>query len=223
MGAGGNHPIRCASKEYVLAQLRGTGEPNASIAWDQLVRDGLIEFVEGSYFTINFDRRAEIMTIATQDSELELARAQPLETEFADLEYRFASGGDWKYSNKSYFHFCVRSDDPTYWIVLVKKRSVGKSTKLHIGSSQNPQSKLARIWVAVHRAAEQSDDRTFIQHDAEAFDLKACGTGRRISRAAFEIFRRYDLIRVVGKRRRGILYELTGRELTEIDDENTLT
>lgn len=222
MGAGGNHPIRCASKKYVLQQLQATNEPEASIAWDELVRDGYIEFVEERYFTVNFDKRAELMILASQDSEIELAKAQPLEKEFEGLDYRFASGGDWKYSNKAYFHFCVKTDDPTYWIILVKKKAAGDSGRLHVGSSQNPESKLSRIWAAAKKAADQSPDRTFIQHDAEALDLKACGTGRRISRAAFEIFRRYGLITAVGKRRRGILYSLTGKELTDIDAGSTV-
>jgi hypothetical protein len=222
MGAGGNHPIRCSSKRYVLEQLQATNEPNASIAWDELVRDNYIEAVDKNYFTINFDKRADLMILATQDSELELAKAQPLESDFADLDYRFASGGEWKYSNKSYFHFCVKQDDPTYWIVLVKNKGVGKPGRLHVGSTQNQQSRLSRIWAATKKAADQSTDKTFIQHDAEALNLKACGTGRRISRAAFEIFREYGLIRAVGKRRRGTLYMLTGKDLTDIDAGNTV-
>jgi hypothetical protein len=215
--AGGDHIIRCASKEFILDQIGGRHDQNARIAFDEFEQDGYIEYFSNQYYTVDFDRRDEFMMFALQESELEIAKAQPLEDEFKGLKYLFARASDWKGSNRRHFHFCVKENDPAYWVILAKKKGIGKSQPLYLGSFDNPKDKLARIWAATKKAAEQNSEHVFIQHDAEILDLRACGTGRQFSRAAFEIFREYKLIVSVGKRRKGILYKLTGKEPSSIE------
>lgn len=210
MGAGRRHQSYCGSKQQILDRLDWRNDPNASIAFDEMVADGLMECYLGKYLK-NFDKRAAFDALVVQESEEELAKTQPLQDESAGMIHRFTRGSKSQSSNQRIHYYYVLEKDPQSWVVLVKTRAAGRAGRLKMGSFENPGDKLAKLWAASKLAAKNNRGQ-FIRFDVEKIDLEAAGTSREYSRAAMNIFKELGLIKIVGYRNRAEVYALTERE-----------
>jgi hypothetical protein len=210
MGAARRHPSYCGTKQTIIGRLDGLNDPNASLAFDEMVQDRLIELHDKKYVK-NFDKASEFDALVNEESEEELAKIQPEHSEFKDLVHRFTRGSQWQGNNQKIHYYCVLKDDPACWIVLAKNKAAGKAGRLRLGGFENPKDRLARIWSACKMAAKANGSQ-FIRFDVEKIDLEACGTSREYSRAALNIFKELGLIKTVGHKSRAEVYALTGRE-----------
>lgn len=210
MGAGRKHQSYCGSREQILERLDWREDPNALIAFDEMVEDGLMESYLGKYVK-NFDKRAEFDALVVEDSEEELAKSQPPKDEATDMIHRFTRGSKSQASNQRIHYYYVLKKDPQSWVVLVKTKAAAKAGRLKMGSFENASDKLARL-LAASKLAAKNNGGQFIRFDVEKIDLEAAGTSREYSRAAMNIFKELGLIKTVGHRNRAEVYALTGRE-----------
>lgn len=89
---GARQRIRSSTKDQVLRAISGTSNENANKAFDELVTDGLVESADNDkFFTINFDRRGEILDMVSAEPEERLDLAQPLQDADYDLQFAVQS------------------------------------------------------------------------------------------------------------------------------------
>ena len=210
MGAGRKHQSYCGSKSFILERLGARDDPNASIAFDEMVKDSLLEQYDGKYVK-NFDKRTEFDVLVREESEEELAMVQPQTKQFAGLVHRFTKGSEHEGSNQRIHYYCVLEKDHNSWVVLIRTKAGRDAGRKKLGSFVIATDRISRLWAAAKQAAEKNGGR-FIRFDIEKIDLGAAGTDREYSRAALNIFKELGFIKAVDRRRNAEVYELTGRE-----------
>lgn len=208
-----NHEIRCSSKEKIFGKLAGQHylDSNTHIAWETLLRDRLTEQVDGKFFTIDFSKKTQILELINGKSiEEEAEIMQPQKAEFEGLDLVFVTESMRDIQGQGKYYFCTRKDDPQYWVVLVKTSVIGQADRYNLGSFNDLESKISKIWAATQTAAKQAKDGRFIRKRVEEIEPKACGNNRRPSKAALDIFKEIGLVKVVEIRGNSEIYELTG-------------
>ena len=112
---GGNPEIRCRTKDLILENIHGSSEQNASIAFDELVRDNYVDdSSDGKFYTINLAKIRAIDQIIEEESEEELDLNQPMVNALNDYRLEFAIQSNWEYSNQRAYYYYTRKEDPSY-------------------------------------------------------------------------------------------------------------
>lgn len=209
---GGNHRIRCTSRSLILARISGTSDQNAERAFDELLNENLLENVHGEFITINLDKRDVIDEILNAEPEERLDRSQPLKDKLGEYRFMFAVQSKWEYSNQRTYYYYTRLDDPSYWIVITKKKGGGSDDKIVLGSFDDADSRVSKIWRATNQAARRQPDGKFVRKWVEDLEPEACGNNRMPSGAAFRLFRELKLIELVETKGKSEFYRLTGNQ-----------
>jgi hypothetical protein len=211
---GGNHIIRCSTKALILSRIGGASDQDAATAFDELVRENLLENIDGRFFTINLDKREEIDEFLSADPEDRLDLSQPLRDKLGEYIYKFAAQSKWKYSNQRTYYYYTKVDDISFWIVITKKKAGGSDDKIVLGSFDDVDSRISRIWRATMQAAKREPDGRFVRKWVEDLEPEACGNNRIPSGAAFRLFRELKLIELVQTKGKTEFYRLTGKKPT---------
>lgn len=213
LGANGNHQMRATTKEIIFATFGDHVDANTHIAFTTLLQDNLIiKTTSGKkeFYTFDFSKSKEIGHIIFEEiNEEKMEMVQPQKDEFDGLALVFSSTSEKKNPRQGLYYYCVKKGDHTDWIALQKTKIIARAKRIVLGSFNHPNSWISMIWVAVLTISEQNADKKFNRKEIEDFDPKACGNNRQRSKAAFDIFERFGLIKPVGKRRNSILYERT--------------
>lgn len=209
---GGRHYIRCTTKALILARIGGAMDQDAAMAFDELLGDTLLENIDGAFFIINLDKRDEIDEYLSADPEDRLDLSQPLKDKLGEYTYKFAAQSKWKYSNQRTYYYYTKVDDISFWIVITKKTAGGSNDKIVLGSFDDVNSRMSRIWRATIQAAKREPDGKFVRKWVEDLEPEACGNNRIPSGAAFRLFRELKLIELVETKGKTEFYRLTGKK-----------
>jgi hypothetical protein len=212
LGYGGRNRIRCTTKALILEWIGGVLDQDASAAFDELIKEKLVEPVDGKFFTINLDKRDVIDEFVNSEPEERLDLIQPLKNGLEEYVYRFVAESKWEYANQRAYYYYTRKDDPTFWIVITKKKGVGRDDKIILGSFDDANSRLSKIWRATKQAAKREPDGKFIRRWVEDLEPEACGNNRMPSGAAFRLFRYLKMIDIVDTKGKSEFYKITGKE-----------
>lgn len=210
--AGRPNIIRATTKEKIFASFGSNTDCNLEIAFTSLERDNLIVYEEEGYYTLNFDKTDEIKAIVFDDIEDDLYMSQPLESELEDLVFQFVTESGREYPPRAKYYHYTKKTDFSFWVSLVKTKPLGKSDRINLGSLNDPTSRISRIWQAVKKAANGSQDGIFIRKRVEEIEPMACGNNRQPSKAAFDIFKKTGLIKVISYKGNSEKYKLSGLE-----------
>jgi hypothetical protein len=212
LGARGNHQYRASTKERVFAMFGDHVDDNTHIAWTTLLQDELIiksQSNKKEFYTLNFSKEKEIIHIIFEEmNEEKMEMVQPQKDEFDGLVLVFSSTSDKKNPRQGLYYYCVKKDDHSDWIALHKTKIIARAKRIILGSFNHANSWISKIWSAVLTISQVQDGK-FIRKDIEDFDPQSCGNNRQRSKAAFDIFEKAGLIKVVGKRRNAFLYQRT--------------
>ena len=104
-------------------------QPDADIAFDELLKEKLLENVDSKFFTINLDERETISQFLGPEPEERLDISQPLKDTLDEYIFRFAVHSKWEYSNQHMYHYYTKKDHRSFWIVITKKKSAGSETR----------------------------------------------------------------------------------------------
>ena len=212
LAAGRNHPLRASSKEKILRNFGFHVDQNTDIAFLSLIRDELVVIVElknSKYYTINFDQAVEIRRIISDVSnEEKFEIIQPSEEEFQGLNLMFQTESGRDFPNQGIYYYCTKKDDDSNWVVLLKTKVLGKAGRISLGSFNDSNSRISKIWHATVTAANESKDGTFNRKKVEDLEPKACGNNRQPSKAAFDIFKKSELIKKIDMRGNSEIYML---------------
>ncbi|MGB6462758.1 MAG: hypothetical protein WBF38_00845 [Nitrosotalea sp.] len=218
LGARGNHQYRATTKEKIFAFFGDNIDDNTYIAFTTLLQDNLVITCNSGkkeFYTLDFSKVKEIGHIIFEEiNEEKMEMVQPDKNEMEGLEIVFSSTSDKKNPRQGMYYYCVKKDDHADWIALQKTKILGKAKRIILGSLNHANSWISKIWAATLTISEQNADGKFNRKEIEDFDPKSCGNNRQRSKAAFDIFERFGLIKVVGKRRNSVLYERTSLKPT---------
>jgi len=209
--AGRHNIIRATRKEKIFASFGSNTDYNLEIAFNSLVRDNLIVYEEGEYYTLNFAKTEEVRAIIYDDIEDDLYMSQPLESELEDLVFQFVTEGR-EYPPRAKYYYYTKRTDSSFWVSLIKTKPLGKSDRINLGSFNDPTSRISRIWQAVKKAANGCQGAIFIRKRVEEIEPMACGNNRQPSKAAFDIFKKTGLIKVISSKGNSEKYKLSGLE-----------
>ena len=185
---------KVTKKEKIFESFGRHLDANADIALIALISDGLVlHYVSDGddFYTIDiFDRKEDIQRIVNAErSDTRTQMMQPNEFETKGLEPRFTTKGTRPYPNQSTYYYYTKKDDESFWISLVKTKPNSNSTKIILGSLQDPKSRISRIWRVTKIVGEENtEERGFTRKQVEDKDQKACGNNRLPSKAAFDVF-----------------------------------
>jgi len=216
--ASGNHQIRASTKKKIFASFGTHVDKNTDIAFNTLFDDGLLIQADSKgkkFYTVDFDKIREIKRIIIHElDEEKYEMIQPPPEEFDGLKLVFTSASERKNPRQGAYYYCVKENDNRYWVVLLKTRIIGKATKINLGSFDNANSKITKIWDAVLIVSQLSKDGTFIRKRIEEQDPIACGNNRQPSKAAMDIFEKTGLLEIVDIKGLSIIYQRTGMKPT---------
>jgi len=212
--ASGNHQIRASTKKRIFASFGTHKDENTEVAFNTLLESKLIIQLESKgkkFYTIDFDRIRQIKQIVIQEiDEEKFEMIQPHPEEFKGLKLVFTSASERKNPRQGAYYYCVKENDNSIWAVLLKTRILGKATKINLGSFNDANSKISKIWNAVLIVSDMSKDGIFIRKRIEEQEPKACGNNRQPSKAAIDIFVKTGLLKVVDIKGLSIIYKRTG-------------
>lgn len=212
----GNHKIRCSTKEKIFGFFGDHVDANTDIAFATLLQNKLIIQAKSNgkkFYTIDFEKTSEIRKIIVEESDEEkYEMIQPQEEEFNDLTLLFTTANERRRPKQGVYYYCVKKDDHSYWIVLLKTQILGNAKRLILGSFNDANSRIMKIWnAAIGISGESNDNGKFIRKEVEDVE-KACGNNRQPSKAAFDIFIKTGLIKIVGKKGNSPIYIVTGQK-----------
>ena len=96
--------------------------------------------------------------------------------------------------------------------MLLKTQILGNAKRLILGSFNDANSRIMKIWDATLVISEESNENgKFIRKQVEDVE-KACGNNRQPSKAAFDIFVKTGLLKIIGKKGNSPIYAVTGQK-----------
>lgn len=191
-------------------------ERNTQTAYQELRADKIIEKYENSqtFYSLNFSEKPQEISAIIKNEPFEEKSniIKPDRNEFKGLreEFRDASSRGWP--NRGFYYFCTKTDDPNFWIVLIKTKPAVKPYRIMLGSMKSKDSRIMKIWRATVRVSKINKGKPFIRKWVENIEQKACGNNRLPSRSAFQIFVQLGWLKIVGRKGATIYYEVTKKD-----------
>ena len=145
---------------------------------------------------------------------------EPTDEEFKNLHLVFNNASERKYPNQGIYYYTTLEKDSSSWMVLIKHTPLKKSMRVKLGSIDEDQSYLARIWKATKLASKLSQDSKFVRKNIEDLDQQACGNNRIRSKCAFDIFVHLGLLEICGQKGLSKIYRLKQITRTTNDQDN---
>ena len=186
-------------------QFTGHIDPNYHPALDELIRDGIVEKFEqdgkiGHSLDVEKHRDKIIYLLRADNDEHKAALIKPTIQEFKGLILKFNNASERKYPNQGIYYYCVKEADPTCWIVLIKHTPSKKAMRVILGSFDDKESRLSRIWAATKLAWKLYGESPIVRKNVEDLEQKACGNNRIPSKCAFDIFVHIGRLRIDGQK-----------------------
>jgi len=200
----------------LFRQFAGGFERNTQTAYEELRADKIIEKYGNpqTYYALNFSQKSQEIEfiIKNQPFEEKSSIVKPSGNEFKGLreEFRDASSRGWP--NRGFYYFCTKTDDPNFWIVLIKTKPNVKPYRIILGSIKTKDSRIMKIWHATERVSKINKGKPFIRKWVENIEQKACGNNRLPSRSAFQIFVHLGWLKTAGRKGITIYYEITKKD-----------
>ncbi len=107
---------------------------------------------------------------------------------FKNLRQEFKDASTRGYTNRGFYYFCTKIDDPNDWIVLIKTKPNARPYGIILGSLEAKDSRISKIWKATLKVSKINKGEPFIRKWVENIEQNACGNNRLPSRSAFQIF-----------------------------------
>jgi hypothetical protein len=127
-------------------------------------------------------------------------------------QYQFAVQSNWdNENNQRTYHYYTKNTDDNFWIVIMRKEKETQAAedKVILGSFNDYDSRISRIWRAAQVAGSRAPEGKFVRKWVEDLDPESCGNNRIPSGAAFRLFKKLGLIELVETKGKTEYYRLT--------------
>ena len=182
-------------------------DTNLDLALRSLRDEGIIVSLESGRekkYLVNFDKLYDAQQIINSESkeDNENTLVQPYIPE--------PEGYTFWFDNKDKRKF-KKTDNMNFAAQLITK-SIGTPKTIYMGSLNESESYISKLWRAVDIIATESKDGTFILQDLQDKDRVACGNNRQRGKVALAIFSKLGYIQQVGAKGNSTRFKLTAKK-----------
>ena len=202
-----------------LRQLAGSHyDSNLESAMTSLIDEGIIMSLESQRkkkYTVNFDKLQLAQELINSPADIieKDSIIQPYMPEPEGYIYWFDNTENRKFKNQSTYRiFFKKTDKMSFAAQLITVMTVEKPRTIYMGSLNESNSYISRLWRAVTLVVGESKDGTFILQDLQDKDRVACGNNRQRGKISLAIFRKLGYVQVVETKGNSTRFKISGRK-----------
>ena len=223
-------------RKWLLQQLIGEGVHNAildeqirmeagrhydtnfDLALRSLKDDGIIMALESKQqkkYVVNYDRLEQAHAILNSDSkesEQQNVLVQPYLREPEGYIFWFDNRGPGQRKKQSIYNIYFKNTDNLNFAAQLITRSVHNPKTVYMGSLNDPESYISRLWRAISIITSESKDGAFILQNVQDKDRVACGNNRQRGKIALIIFHKLGYLQKVRVKGNSTVFKLTGKK-----------
>jgi hypothetical protein len=175
---------------------------------------GIIMSLESNHerrYVVNFDKldlaQQMLNSVTVQEPEI----IQPYMAEPDGYVYWFDNTeNDRNFKGQNIYRFYVKKTDSLNFAVQLLAKPIGNAKTIMMGSLNDSDSYISRLWIATANVSAESIDGSFILQNLQDKDRIACGNNRQRGKIALDIFRKLGYIQKVGTKGNSTKFKLTG-------------
>jgi hypothetical protein len=192
-------------------------EPNFQSALRSLIDEGIVMVLEShrqKKYLVNFDMIDVAQSIINSQSKLNRIKViQPFMPEPEGFIYWFDNNQeDRKYRRQNIYRFYTSKTDRMEFAAQLITQSMSRSRTLYMGSLNNSNSYIYKIWRAALVLSDESEDGTFILQDLQDRERVACGNNRQRGKIGIAIFKKLGYIQEIGTKGNSTRFKISGRK-----------
>ena len=192
-------------------------DTNFDLALRSLKDDGIIMSLESKQqkkYVVNYDRLEQAHAIINSDPKeigQENILVQPYLREPEGYIFWFDNKGTGR-KKQSIYNFYFKKTDNLDFAAQLFTRSVDNPKSVYMGSLNDRESYISRLWRAISIITSESKDGSFILQDVQDRDRVACGNNRQRGKIALIIFHKLGYLQKVSVKGNSTLFKLTGKK-----------
>jgi hypothetical protein len=193
-------------------------DTNFDLALRSLKDDGIIMLLESKHerkYVVNYDKLDQAQTIinsAPHEHENHAVLVQPYIREPEGYVFWFDNKESRSFRKQSTYNIYLKSTDRLNFAAQLITKSLDNPKTIYMGSLNEPDSYISRLWRSVLLISNESKDGTFILQNLQDKDRIACGNNRQRGKIALIIFRRLGFIQQVTIKGNSTLFKMTGKK-----------
>lgn len=203
------------SEAQIRAEAGRHSDGNLDLALQWLIDKGIVMRLETSgekRYVVNFDKLDVAQDIVNSRLDEELAVVQPFMPEPDGYVYWFDNAeNERRFKRQNIYRFYLKKTDKMTFSAQLATKSMSSAKTFHMGSLNDSNSYISKLWTATILVAGESEDGSFILQNLQDKDRKACGNNRQRGKIALTIFRKLGYIQQIGTKGNSTRFKLTGK------------
>ncbi len=194
-------------------------DTNFDLALRSLKDEGIIMLLESKHqkkYVVNYDKLDQAHSIINSDSkegyEHQNVLVQPYAREPEGYIFWFDNRETKRLRKQSVYNIYFKNTDNLNFAAQLITRSVDNPKTVYMGSLNERESYISRLWRAVSIVSSESKDGTFILQNVQDKDRVACGNNRQRGKIALIIFRKLGYLQEVSVKGNSTVFKLTGKK-----------
>ena len=194
-------------------------DTNFDLALRSLKDEGIIMLLESKQqrkYVVNYDKLDQAHSIINSDpeegDEHQNVLVQPYVREPEGYVFWFDNRETRRLRKQSVYNIYFKNTDKLNFAAQLITRSVDNPKTVYMGSLNEPESYISRLWRAVSIVSSESKDGTFILQNVQDKDRVACGNNRQRGKIALIVFRRLGYLQEVSVKGNSTVFKLTGKK-----------
>jgi hypothetical protein len=194
-------------------------DTNFDLALRSLKDEGIIMLLESKHqkkYVVNYDKLDQAHSIINSDPkdgyEHQSVLVQPYMREPEGYIFWFDNRETKRLRKQSVYNLYFKNTDNLNFAAQLITRSVANPKTVYMGSLNEPESYISRLWRAVSIVSSESKDGTFILQNVQDKDRVACGNNRQRGKIALIIFRKLGYLQEVSVKGNSTVFKLTGKK-----------
>jgi hypothetical protein len=187
---------------------------NLEYAIRSLMDKGIVMSLESNQerrYVVNFDKLEQAQRIINSIIEQEPEIIQPYMAEPDGYLYWFDNAeNERNFRGQNIYRFYVKKTDNLNFAVQLLAKPMGNAKTIMMGSLNDSDSYISRLWTATVNVSVEAKDGSFILQNLQDKDRVACGNNRQRGKIALDIFRKLGYIQKIGSKGNSTKFKLTG-------------
>jgi len=186
------------------------------LAMTSLMDEGIIMSLESKRekkYVVNFDKLDEAQKMINLETIYKSPTiVQPYIAEPEGYIYWFENNEGRKFKKQSIYRVYFKKTDQMDFAAQLMTQSMTNPKTLYMGSLNDSDSYISKLWRAASTIAEESKDGTFILQDLQDRERIACGNNRQRGKIALIIFRTLGYIQAVETKGNSTKFKIGGKK-----------
>lgn len=223
--------------DQILKEIGKHYDINLDRALRDLIDDGIIMLIESRKkrkYIVNFERLGDAQKIINVHDKDRIARdekinydhnnvnyinlehnkkyVQPYLSEPSGYAYWFDNEENRQFKKQSVYRIYFKETDRMNFAAQLITKSLGGSKIIYMGSLNDPNSYISRLWRAVISLSNENKDGMFILQNIQDKDRIACGNNRQRGKIALSIFKQLGFIQEADFKGNSTRFKVSGKK-----------